>query len=173
MPLNEAETWLDHLGSCSPCYRGFLQLQTQHRQRRTRMIFAVAASVLIVVGLATWAMLRQHDQRFARAVVDLRDRSISRGTEPPPTEPPIEIGRDISALDIYLPLGPATGLTISVSYRGTVIRSSAVMPSRHSKQELRPFMWTQIYLPLGPVATFCNCAGQVQIGTRIPCISND
>lgn len=42
-----------------------------------------------------------------------------------------------------------------------------------SKQELRPFMWTQIYLPLGPVATFCNCAGQVLIGTRIPCISND
>jgi len=75
------------------------------------MIFAVAASVLIVVGFATWAMLRQHDQRFARPVVDLRDRSISRGTEPPPTEPPIEIGRGISAR-IYLPLGPTMELRI-------------------------------------------------------------
>jgi hypothetical protein len=73
------------------------------------MIFAVAASVLIVVGLATWAMLRQHNQQIARAVVDLRDRSMARGTEPPPTEPPIEIGRGISALDIYLPLGASDG----------------------------------------------------------------
>src|SRR5215470_2023799 len=56
MALSEAEKWLDHLGACSPCYRDFLELQAKYRQRRTRMIFAVAASVLIVVGVATWAM---------------------------------------------------------------------------------------------------------------------
>lgn len=73
------------------------------------MIFAVAASVLIVVGLATWAMLREHNQQMARAVVDLRDRSLARGTEPPPTEPPLEIPRNASRLDIYLPLGSSDG----------------------------------------------------------------
>jgi hypothetical protein len=52
MPLSQAESYLDHLTSCSPCYRDFLQLQTEYRKRRTRMIFAVAASVLIVAGLA-------------------------------------------------------------------------------------------------------------------------
>jgi hypothetical protein len=73
------------------------------------MIFAVAASVLIVVGLASWAMLRQHNQQMARAVVDLRDRSLARGMEPPQTEPPLEIPRNASYLEIYLPLGSSDG----------------------------------------------------------------
>ena len=107
--MAQAESYLDHLTSCSPCYRDFLQLQADYRQRRTRMILAVAASVLIVVGLATWAMLRLHDQQIARAVVDLRDRSIARGTEPPPSEPPLEIPRSVTQLEIYLPLGSSDG----------------------------------------------------------------
>ena len=74
------------------------------------MIFAVAASILIVVGVSTWAMLRRHDQQIARAVVDLRDRSLARGTEPPPTELPLEIPRNVSHLDSYLPLGSNDGV---------------------------------------------------------------
>ena len=31
MPLSEAEKWLDHLCSCSPCYRDFCQFQVAHR----------------------------------------------------------------------------------------------------------------------------------------------
>ena len=108
MPLSEAQAYLDHLSSCSPCYRDFLQLQAQYRQRRTRIIFAVAASVLVVVGLATWAMLRQHDQRFVRVIVDLRDRSMSRGTEPL-SEPPVKIPRNASHLEIYFPVGSSEG----------------------------------------------------------------
>jgi len=79
------------------------------------MILAVAASVLIVAGLATWAMLRQRTPQIARAVVDLRDRSMSRGTEPPPAEPPLEIPRNVGHLDIYLPLGSSEG-----SYDGRI-----------------------------------------------------
>jgi len=110
MPLSQAEAHLDHLTSCSPCYQDFLRLQADGRRRRLRMIFAVAASVLIVVGLATWAMLRRHNnEQIARAIVDLRDRSMARGTEPPPTEPPLEIPRNVSHLDIYLPLGSSDG----------------------------------------------------------------
>ena len=30
MPLSEAENWLDHLTSCSPCYTDFCQFQTAH-----------------------------------------------------------------------------------------------------------------------------------------------
>ena len=108
MPLSQAEPYLDHLTSCSPCYRDFLELQQQYRQRRTQMIFAVAASVLIVAGLATWAML-QHNQQIAHVVVDLRDRSMARGTEPPLSEPPLEIPRNVSRLEIYLPLGSSEG----------------------------------------------------------------
>ena len=105
MPLSEAEPWLNHLGSCSPCYRDFSQLRSAHRQRRTRMNLAAAASVLIVVGLTTWAILHQHNQQIVRAVIDLRERSMARGTEPAPSEQPLDILRDASLLDIYLPLG--------------------------------------------------------------------
>jgi hypothetical protein len=31
MPLSEAEKWLDHLTSCSPCYRDFCQFRVAHR----------------------------------------------------------------------------------------------------------------------------------------------
>ena len=73
------------------------------------MIFAVAASVLIVVGLATWAMRRRHNNEQIAAVIDLRDRSMARGIEPPPTEPPLEIPREASHLEIFLPLGSNDG----------------------------------------------------------------
>lgn len=109
MPLSEAQAYLDHLGACSPCFRDFIELQAKYRQRRTRMIFAVAASILIVVGLATWAVLRQHNQQVAIAVIDLRDRSIARGTEPPPTEKPLEVPHNAARLNIYLPLGSSDG----------------------------------------------------------------
>lgn len=87
------------------------------------MIFAVAASVLIVVGLATWAMLHQHNSGQIAAVVDLRDRSMARGTELPPTETPIQIPRNVSYLDIYLPLGSSEGpydIRISGPEGGTI-----------------------------------------------------
>lgn len=109
MPLADAEKWLDHLGSCSPCYRDFSQLRAAYRQRRTRRILAAAASVLIVVGLTTWAILSQHNTGRIAAVVDLRDRSIARGTEPPLTESALQLPRNVAHLDIYLPLGSSDG----------------------------------------------------------------
>ena len=71
MPLSEAQTYLDHLTACSPCYRDFLELQAKYRKRRARMIFALAASVLIVVGLA-----------INLAVTYLRRRSERRAVRP-------------------------------------------------------------------------------------------
>src|SRR5947209_539723 len=48
MNLSEAEKWLDHLTSCSPCYRDFSQFQTAYRSRRTRTLVAIAATILLV-----------------------------------------------------------------------------------------------------------------------------
>jgi hypothetical protein len=111
MPLSQAERYLDHLTSCSPCYRDFSRLQGEYRQRRTRMIIAVAASVLIVAAIATWATIRRQANLVASrtVIVDLRNRSLARGTEPPPGEPPVEIPRTASHLKIYLPLGTDEG----------------------------------------------------------------
>src|SRR5215471_7710517 len=34
IPLAEAEKWLDHLGSCSPCFQEFTAIRNQRRRRR-------------------------------------------------------------------------------------------------------------------------------------------
>ena len=111
MPLAEAEKWLDHLGSCSPCYRDFSQFRKVHELRRKRTLLAVAASILVVAGIAGWALLRRHNEGLDDqiAVLDLRNRSVARGTETNPAEPPLEVNRTATHLNIYLPLGSSEG----------------------------------------------------------------
>jgi hypothetical protein len=142
MPLSQAESYLDHLTSCSPCYRDFLQLQTEHRQHRTRMIFAVAASVLIVAAIATWAAIRGHDnvQVAQSVVVDLRNRSLTRGTDSMPSEPPLEVSRNASRLDIYLPLGSGDGpydLRVSTANGEALLTREAVAKIEQGITSLR------------------------------------
>jgi hypothetical protein len=111
MPLAEAEKWLDHLTSCSPCYSDFSQFQSDYKRQRTRTFLAIAASVFIVISLAGWALFfKQKGPRAVQtAVLDLRSRSIPRGTEPNPGEQPLEVSREVRHLDVYLPLGSAEG----------------------------------------------------------------
>src|SRR5690348_427932 len=42
MPLSEAEEWLSHLGSCSPCYDDFRKLRVSFQQGRRRTVLAFA-----------------------------------------------------------------------------------------------------------------------------------
>ena len=111
MPLPEAEKWLDHLTSCSPCYGDFSQFQAAHQRRRTQRLLAIAASILIVACLAGWALFLRHSESLVAqtAVVDLRNRSLPRGTEPNPAEPPLEVNRAATSWNIYLPLGSSEG----------------------------------------------------------------
>jgi hypothetical protein len=111
MPLAEAEKWLDHLTSCSPCYRDFSELQAGYRHRRMRAALAIAASILIVVGVAGWALFfKQKGLPVVQtAVLDLRNRSVPRGGEPTPGEQPLEVSREVKRLNVYLPLGSAEG----------------------------------------------------------------
>jgi hypothetical protein len=66
---------------------------------------------LITASVAGWVLLRRHNQALVAqtVVLDLRNRSVARDTEPLPTEPPLEIPRNTSNLDIYLPLGSSDG----------------------------------------------------------------
>jgi len=104
MPLPEAEKWLDHLTSCSPCYADFSQFRAAHQRRRTRTLLAIAASILIAIGIAGWVLLQNHNESLVAqtAVLDLRHRSIPRGTEPNPAEPALEINHVATHLNIYL-----------------------------------------------------------------------
>jgi len=111
MPLPEAEKWLDHLTSCSPCYRDFSELQAGHRHRRMQTILAIAASILIVVGVVGWALFfkQKGPPVVQTAVLDLRNRSAPRGGEPNPGEQPLEVSRAAVEWNIYLPLGSSEG----------------------------------------------------------------
>jgi len=111
VPLAQAEPWLDHLTSCSPCYRDFSQFREAYELRRKRTFLAVAASILIVASVAGWALAHRHeDTQYAQtAVLDLRNRSVARSTEPNAGEPPVELSREVSRLNIYLPLGSPEG----------------------------------------------------------------
>ena len=111
MPLSEAQKWLDHLGSCSPCYADFKRFgEAFERQRRQRWL-AAAAGILLAVGVLGWALLHKRNESFVAqaAALDLRDRSVARGGEPTPGEQPLELSRRVKHLTVYLPLGSAEG----------------------------------------------------------------
>jgi len=109
--LADAERWFDHITSCSPCYRDVSQFREAYELRRRRTLLAVAASVLIVASVAGWALAhrRQGTEYAQTAVLDLRNRSVSRGPESNPSERPLEVNRAATHWTIYLPLGSAEG----------------------------------------------------------------
>ena len=111
MPLAEAEKWLNHLGSCSPCYKDFSELRTGREVQRNRTLLAIAASITIAVGIASWVLVQRHNETLVAqtAVLDLRSHSVSRSPEPNPGEQPLELRRGFSQLNIYLPLGSPEG----------------------------------------------------------------
>ena len=111
MPLAEAEKWLDHLGSCSPCYADFKGLQKADELRQRRMVLAVAAGILLAVAVTGWVLLHKPGGSLLAEtpVLDLRDRSVARGAEANPAESPLEISRNVSHVKIYLPLGSGDG----------------------------------------------------------------
>ena len=139
MPLAEANKWLDHLGSCSPCYADFKRFAEAHESRRRRMVLAVAAGILLAVAVTGWALLHKRIENLTAraAVLDLRDRSIARGEEPNPAEPPLEIWRGVSHLKVCLPVGSGEGdYEIEISRpdqkmlfaaKGTAIKQRGVM----------------------------------------------
>jgi len=131
MSLAEAEKWLDHLTSCSPCYRDFSELQAGYRHRRMQTTLAIAASILIVVGVAGWALFfkQKGPPVVQTAVLDLRNRSVPRGGEPNPGEQPLEVSREVKRLDVYLPLGSAEGpyeLRIAITTGSAIFTTNGV-----------------------------------------------
>jgi len=112
MPLSEAEKWLDHLSSCSPCYRDYLDLQAANRKSLHRAWFAVAAGILLsilAVGRILFPAHHELPPAPTTAVLDLRNRSVTRGAEQRPAEGTLEVSRYASQWNIQLPLGSADG----------------------------------------------------------------
>jgi hypothetical protein len=111
VPLSEADQWLDHLSSCSPCFQEFTEIRKQAagQQRQRQMWLAAAAIVLLAVG--GWLWLRsQPSGQTAAVVVDLRGRATVRGENTPDTsQSPLEVPRNARRLNLELPIGSNEG----------------------------------------------------------------
>jgi hypothetical protein len=111
VPLSEADQWLDHLSSCSPCFQEFTEIRKQAagQRRQRQMWLAAAAIVLLAVGGWLWVRSRPSGQTAA-VVVDLRGRATVRGESTPDTsQPPLEVPRNATNLNLELPIGSNEG----------------------------------------------------------------
>jgi len=110
--LTEAEPWLDHLGSCSPCFQEFKEFRSQPaiQRRRVLMLVATAAVLLFAVGGWLWVRARRSVETTDVAVLDLRERSVARGqSQSEVDQAPLEISRTTKHLVLDLPIGSKEG----------------------------------------------------------------
>ena len=110
--LTEAELWLDHLGSCSPCFQEFKEFRRQSaiQRRRALMVVATAAVLLFAVGGWLWMRARRSVETSDVAVLDLRERSVVRGQRQSEIgQAPLEISRTTKHLVLDLPIGSKEG----------------------------------------------------------------
>src|SRR4051794_39756328 len=110
--LTEAEPWLDHLGSCSPCFQEFKEFRRESAiQRRRVLVWAATAAVLLfAVGGWLWVRARHSGYPIDTAVLDLREHSVARGqSQPEASQAPLEIPRTAKHLVLDLPIGSKEG----------------------------------------------------------------
>ena len=111
VPLAEADRWLDHFSSCSPCFQEFTQFRKQAVDRRRTQVWLAAAAVLIfAVAGWLWVHTRPSLQTSATIVLDLRERSVSRGENSAENKQlALEIPRTAKHLVMDLPIGSKEG----------------------------------------------------------------
>jgi hypothetical protein len=111
--LSEAHPWLNHLGSCSPCFLEFKEIREQvvSKRRPAAMWLAVASVALLAVGGWLWIRNRPSGQTPAVIVLDLRARAPVRGETTDDThQPPLEIPSGTRLIQLDLPVGSNEGI---------------------------------------------------------------
>ena len=124
MDLREAEQWLLHLGSCSPCFIEYTAFQRQAARRKTLELELVLASaaLIVIVGLAGWlwkgGWFRGTGGKpniatimpYQKVTVDLRNRIVFRGEQlPSANSGAIQLPRGRLDVTILLPKGSGPG----------------------------------------------------------------
>ena len=112
LPLSEADPWLDHLASCSPCFQEFTEIRKRQTSQRRRTPMWLAAAAIVLLAFAGWLWVRTHPsaQTAAVIVLDLRGRAAVRGEGTPETsQPPLEVSRSARSLTLELPIGSNEG----------------------------------------------------------------
>jgi len=105
--------WIEHLGTCSPCFREYTEFRKQVEWRRNAAYIGVAAAVLVVLSFAWWGWRSRHSvviTAHSHVVADLRNRltlheeqGTGSGTGP------LVFKRGIDEVSVYLPEGSRAG----------------------------------------------------------------
>ena len=74
-------------------------------------MLAIAASILVAASIGAWFLLQRHNEGLVvqTALLDLRNRSLARGTAPNPPDLPLVVNHAARHWNIYLPLGSTEG----------------------------------------------------------------
>src|SRR5438093_9860697 len=82
-----AQGRLNHLSACTPCFQDFRRFRAEAnagRRRVFQMALAAAAVFLIVIG-GLFLLRSRPSVQTATVTIDLRERSVARGENPPET----------------------------------------------------------------------------------------
>jgi len=122
IPLSQADQWLNHLSSCSPCFQDFQRFRVNATARNRRVFpvaLAAAAVLLIIIGGLLWLRSRPVVP-IATVTLDLRDHSVARGENPSEAgRIPLELSRQAKHLILDLPIGSNEG-----SYQLALLKST-------------------------------------------------
>lgn len=110
LSLVDADPWLNHLSTCTPCFQDFKQLRVRTERRQAVLWLSAAAIVLLAIGGWLWALSRQSGQMATVAILDLRGRAAVRGETPNGSnQRPLEIPRGARHVQLNLPVGSRGG----------------------------------------------------------------
>jgi hypothetical protein len=105
--------WIEHLGTCSPCFREYTEFRKQVEWRRIAAYTGMAAVVLVLLSFAWWGWRSSHSVVITahnHVIADLRNQLTLRGEQG--TElgrGPLVFKRGIDEVSIYLPEGSRAG----------------------------------------------------------------
>ena len=110
LTLEEAEPWIYHLSSCSPCTREFSELRKDHQSRRLQLVAGLAAGVLVLASIAIWLAVRRPagPGHLRPVTIDLSNWATLRGPEGN-ANPPLQLAKGDLNLTLYLPAGNEPG----------------------------------------------------------------
>ena len=104
---------IEHLGTCSPCFREYTGFRKQVEWRRNAAYIGVAAAVLVVLSVAWWGWRSRHSvviTAHSHVVADLRTRLTLRGEQGTERSAgPLVFKRGIDEVSVYLPEGSRAG----------------------------------------------------------------
>ncbi|HVB55269.1 MAG TPA: hypothetical protein VNE63_02415, partial [Candidatus Acidoferrales bacterium] len=153
MDLREAEQWLLHLGSCSPCFIEYTAFQKQVARRKTLELVLASAALIVIVGLAGWlwkgGWFRGTGGKpniatvmpYQKVTVDLRNRIVFRGEQlPSANSGAIQLPRGRLDVTILLPKGSGPGnyeVQVSTELEKSLITTTGMAVDQNGITALR------------------------------------